>query len=56
MNPLLAPLTNVAFPELAEAMKSRADKITMEWDAAVRHALPQIDRETFDGLKELVVI
>jgi signal transduction histidine kinase len=54
MNPLLAPLTKVAFPELAEAMKSRADKITIEWDAAVRHALPRMDRETFDGLKDSV--
>ena len=54
MNPLLAPLTHVAFPELAEAMKSRADKITIEWDAAMRQTLPRLDRETFDGLKDSV--
>jgi hypothetical protein len=42
MNPLLALLTHRPFPEVAEALRSAADDITVAWDAAVRQAMPQM--------------
>ncbi len=52
MNPLLLQLTHRPFPEVAEIIRSGADQITHEWDAAVRHAMPQMQNLTFDELKD----
>lgn len=54
MNPLVAQLTHAAFPDLADALRSCVGDITREWDAAVREALPQMDRMTFNELKDSV--
>jgi signal transduction histidine kinase len=52
MNPLLAQLTHRPFPEVAEILRSDADQITHEWDAAVRKAMPQMRNLTYDELKD----
>ena len=52
MNPLLAQLTHRPFPELAEILCAGADQITLDWDAAVREAMPQMQHLTFDELKD----
>ena len=52
MNPLVVQLTHVPFPEAADALRSVAEQITLEWDAAVRRAMPQMERLTFDELKD----
>jgi signal transduction histidine kinase len=50
MNPLTAQLTHRPFPEVAEAIRSEVDEITLEWDAAVRQAMPQMKNLTLDEL------
>jgi signal transduction histidine kinase len=52
MNPLIAQLTHRPFRELADAIRTRVDRITLAWDAAVRKAMPQMQRLTFDELKD----
>src|SRR5665213_1053362 len=52
MNPLTAQLTHRPFHELADAIRARVDRITLAWDAAVRNAMPQMQRLTFDELKD----
>jgi len=52
MNPLTAQLTHRPFSELADAIRSQVDRITLAWDAAVRKAIPQMQRLTFDELKD----
>jgi signal transduction histidine kinase len=52
LNPLVAQLTHHRFPEVADALRSTADAITRSWDAAVRQAMPQMRRLTFDELKD----
>ena len=52
MNPLTAQLTHRPFHDLAETIRSRVDQITLAWDAAVRMAMPQMQRLTFDELKD----
>jgi signal transduction histidine kinase len=52
MNPLTAQLTHRPFHELADTIRSRVDEITLAWDAAVRMAMPQMQRLTFDELKD----
>jgi signal transduction histidine kinase len=52
INPLIAQLTHRPFPELAAALRSVADRVTLAWDAAVRQAMPQMRHLTFDELKD----
>lgn len=52
MNPLTAQLTHRPFHEVADAIRSRVDRITLAWDAAVRKAMPQMEHLTFDELKD----
>jgi signal transduction histidine kinase len=52
MNPLTAQLTHRPFQELAAAIRSRVDRITLAWDTAVRKAMPQMQHLTFDELKD----
>lgn len=52
MNPLLEQLTHRPFPEVAEIIRCGADQITHDWDVAVRFAMPQMQRLTFDELKD----
>jgi signal transduction histidine kinase len=52
MNPLLAQLTHRPFPEVAEILRAGADQITLDWDTAVRQAMPQMRHLTFDELKD----
>ena len=52
MNPLLAQLSHIPFPEMADALRSTADRITTDWDAAVREAMPQMRHLTVDELKD----
>src|ERR1700689_4054719 len=52
MNPLIAQLTHRPFPEVANALRLEADQITLDWDAAVRKAMPQMQHLTFDELKD----
>lgn len=54
MNPLIAQLTHKPFPEVAEKLRQRADRITLEWDAAVREAMPQMQHLTSDELKDTI--
>jgi signal transduction histidine kinase len=51
MNPLLAQLTHRPFPELATILRAGADQITLDWDVAVRQAMPQMQHLTSDELK-----
>ena len=51
MNLLIAQLTHRPFPEMARALRSEVDRITLAWDAAVRDAMPQMRHLTFDELK-----
>ena len=50
MNPLIVQLTHRPFPEVANAIRSSVDQITVAWDAAVRKAMPQMRHLTFDEL------
>ncbi len=52
MNPLVAQLTHLPFPEVADALRSSVDPITLAWDAVVREAMPQMLHLTFDELKD----
>ncbi len=52
LNPLVAQLTHLPFPELADNLRSRVDAITVAWDKAVRRAMPQMQHLTFDELKD----
>ena len=52
VNPLVAQLTHLPFPEVAEVLRSRVDAITVAWDKAVRRAMPQMQHLTFDELKD----
>jgi signal transduction histidine kinase len=52
MNPLLAQLTHRPFPEVADSIRSCAEQITLDWDSAVRKAMPQMQNLTFDELKD----
>src|SRR2546423_14459823 len=52
MNPLVAQLTHRSFPELAAALRSCSEAITREWEAAVRQAIPRMDRFTYTELKD----
>jgi signal transduction histidine kinase len=52
MNPLLAQLTHRPFPEVAQAIRSSVDQITVAWDVEVRNAMPQMRNLTFDELKD----
>lgn len=52
VNPLDAQLTHRPFPEVAEVLRSQADRITRAWDAAVRRSMPQMRHLTFDQLKD----
>ncbi len=52
LNPLVAQLTHLPFPEVAEILRSRVDAITVAWDKAVRRAMPQMQHLTFDELKD----
>jgi signal transduction histidine kinase len=52
MNPLLAQLTHRPFPEVASILRKVADQITIDWDSAVRQAMPQMQHLTFDELKD----
>jgi signal transduction histidine kinase len=52
MNPLLAQMSHTPFPEVASAIRNSVDQITLAWDAAVRKAMPQMQRLTFDELKD----
>jgi signal transduction histidine kinase len=52
MNPLLVQLTHRPFPEIAQIIRSGVDQITVEWDAEVRRAMPQMRDLTFDELKD----
>jgi len=52
MNPLTVQLTHRPFPEVAAAIRSSAEQITLAWDAAVRKAMPQMKNLTFDELKD----
>jgi signal transduction histidine kinase len=52
MNPLIAQLTHRPFPEVAAAIRASADQITRDWDAAVRKAMPQMQKLTFEELKD----
>ncbi len=52
LNPLVAQLTHLPFPELAEILRSRVDAITVTWDKAVRRAMPQMQHLTLDELKD----
>jgi signal transduction histidine kinase len=54
MNPLIAQLTHRSFDALADALRANVDAIVVEWEAAVREALPHLDRLTFDELKDSV--
>jgi signal transduction histidine kinase len=52
VNPLILQLTHPPFTVVAEIIRSGADEITHEWDAAVRQAMPQMRHLTFDELKD----
>jgi signal transduction histidine kinase len=52
INPLAAQLTHRPFPEVAEVLLAAAAAITLEWDAVVRQAMPQMRGLTFDELKD----
>jgi len=52
MNPLIVQLTHRPFPEVANAIRSSVDQITVAWDDAVRKAMPQMRHLTFDELKD----
>jgi signal transduction histidine kinase len=52
MNPLKVQLTHRPFRDVADAIRSSVDQITVAWDAAVREAMPQMRRLTFDELKD----
>jgi signal transduction histidine kinase len=52
MNPLIVQLTHRPFPEVADALRASVDQITLAWDAAVRKAMPQMQRLTIDELKD----
>src|SRR4051812_14218151 len=52
MNPLVAQLSHRSFPELADALRSCSKAITREWEAAVRQAIPRMDRFTYAELKD----
>jgi signal transduction histidine kinase len=51
-NPLVAQLIHKPFPKLANVLRAMADRITIAWDLAVRRAMPQMKRLTFDELKD----
>jgi hypothetical protein len=52
MNPLLAQLIHRPFPDVAEAIRSEVDQITLSWHNAVRNSMPQMQNLTFDELRE----
>jgi len=52
MNPLLLQLTHAPFEDVAGALRSGINQITIEWVAAIRHAMPQMEHLTFDELKD----
>ncbi len=52
LNPLVAQLTHLPFPEVAATLRSVAERITVAWDAAVREAMPQMRHLSFDELKD----
>ncbi len=52
MNPLVAQLVHLPFPEMAGSLRTAADRITLDWDAAVREAMPQMRYLTFEELKD----
>lgn len=52
INPLIAQLTHPAFPEVAEALRSEVEAITLAWDTAVREAMPQMRHLTFKELRD----
>ena len=51
-NPLVAQLSHRPFPEVADALRSEAARITSAWDAAVREAMPQMRRLTLHELRD----
>jgi signal transduction histidine kinase len=52
IGPLAAQFTHRPFPEVAEALRSQADRITHAWDEAVRESMPQMRRLTFVELSD----
>jgi signal transduction histidine kinase len=52
LNPLIAQLTHSPFPQLATALRSSADEVTVAWVAAVRDAIPRMAGLTYDELKD----
>jgi signal transduction histidine kinase len=54
LNPLIAQLTHAPFTQVADALRSRRNQITVQWDAAVRKAMPELNRLSFDELKDSV--
>lgn len=52
MNPLVAQLSHLPFPDLAATLREGADEITRAWDAAVREAMPHMQHLTFEQLKD----
>ena len=52
MNPLIEQLTHGKFGDVSVALLSRRDRIIVEWDAAVRQAMPNLDALTTTELKD----
>jgi len=52
MDPLLAQLTHRPFPEVAEILRDSAVRISVDWQAAILQAMPQMQHLTFDELNE----
>jgi signal transduction histidine kinase len=51
-NPLVAQLTHAPFPEMARILQASAESITYDWVAACKEAMPQMERLTFDEVKD----
>jgi len=52
MNPLIGQLDHPAFPELADALRSRINQIVINWNEVVRQAMPRINRLSFGDLTD----
>src|ERR1700722_11657745 len=52
MSPLRAQIAHSPFPEVAQAIRSDADGIASELDAAVRESMPEMKRPSVDEIKQ----